>query len=78
MAVPKNRFAYRLISEKDRNRAIETVNHYTTQGWRARHMCVDPHDGSMLILLELKFDLRGKPRLSKHLAEKEAIRSPAR
>jgi hypothetical protein len=71
MAFPSNRFAYQLISDKDRERAIETVNHYTTQGWRARHMCVDPNDGSVLILLELKFDLRGKQRLSKGLAERE-------
>lgn len=65
MPFPRNRFAYQIISSSDHDQAIETVNHQTTQGWRVRQMCIDPRDGSLLVLLELKFDLRGRQRLSK-------------
>ena len=71
VAFPRNRFAYQIISDRDHERAIEAVNRHTSQGWRARQMCVDPRDGSLVVLLELRFDLRGKQRLSNLLADAE-------
>src|SRR5262249_59995636 len=53
VAFPRNRFAYQIISDRDHERAIEAVNRHTSQGWRARQMCVDPRDGSLVVLLEL-------------------------
>ncbi len=67
MPFQSKRFGYKLISDRDHERALDAVNHDTSQGWRVTQMCVDA-DGDFVFLLEMKFDLRGKQPLSQRLA----------
>jgi hypothetical protein len=67
MPFPHSRFAYQIVSNRDHGEAMKKVNEQTNQGWRASQMCIDPRDGSLVVMLELKFQVQGS--LSKQLRE---------
>jgi hypothetical protein len=60
MLFPNSRFAYQIISNRDHGEAMKKINEQTNQGWRASQMSIDPRDGSLVVMLELKFQVTGK------------------
>jgi hypothetical protein len=59
MSFPNSRFAYQIVTNRDHEAALKKINEQTSQGWRASQMCIDPRDGSLVVMLEMKFQVQG-------------------